>query len=288
MRPTTLHYVVTMEDSFVYGRHFLTSSTIQDTTWGIVHCFIMGYCITNTLHEGLSTMLRRIMCMWQVHYDEQMTFSVPEDTHIPDISTVEGLTDLMALGNVLELAQVLDRRTYQKGIINWQEQEEMAMARWRYRLLQNFFAKFFVVFANELPIHTMSVFRRSLVEFAASIIHYKRETALTAPKTTGCTPATVEAKVFAYFESNFPELLPVLRKLLARTVYSFAWSGPNLRVERRSRRVIGRRPEFNFDDLMLYEGLDLPQTEPGPSTSRQAQLDDEIEFVTMQPGPSTS
>lgn len=286
MRPTTLHYVITMEDSFVYGRHFLTSSTIQDSICGIIHCFMMGYCITNTLHEGLSTMLRWIMCMWQVHYDGHKIFLEPQDGHIPDISTVEGLTDLMALGNILELAQVLNRRTYQKGIINWQEQEEMAMARWRYRLLQNFFAKFFVVFANKMPIHTMSVFRRSLLEFAAAIIQYKRDTAQTAPRTPGCTPATMEAKVFAYFTSNFPELLPALRKLLQKSVYSFCWSGPTLTVERRTRET-GVRPQFNFDDLILYENVKSPQKQPGPSTSQQVQLDDE-EIEIMQPGPSTS
>jgi hypothetical protein len=282
MRPNTLHYVVTMEDSFVYGRHFLTSSTIQETCCGIVHCFLLGYCVTNTMHEGLSTMLRRMMSMWHVHYDQQITFSVPRDAHIPDISTTDGLMDLMALGNILELAQVLELRAYSAKVINWQEQQEMAMARWRYRRLQKFFAAFFVVFTDDQQIHTMSVFRRSLLEFAVALIQYKRNTSETAPRVSGCTATTMQDKVVGYLTSNFRELLPAFRELLGRAVYSFLWSGPTLTIKARTAEdgpAVGRRrPWLNFEDLPLYEHNDIPQGPP--STQQATQVDEDVQIVT--------
>jgi hypothetical protein len=68
MKPTTLHYVVTVEDSITYGRHFYSASTISDSVFGLIHSFVVGVGATNTLHEaGTRTFLHRIMAMWQEH-----------------------------------------------------------------------------------------------------------------------------------------------------------------------------------------------------------------------------
>jgi len=69
MKPTTLHYVLTVEDSITYGRHFYTMSTISDSIFGVLHSFVVGLGATNTLHEaGTRTFLHRIMAMWQQHF----------------------------------------------------------------------------------------------------------------------------------------------------------------------------------------------------------------------------
>jgi hypothetical protein len=66
MKPTTVHYVLTVEDSITYGRHFYCASTISDSIFGLVHSFVVGVGATNTLHEsGTRTFLHRIMAMWQ-------------------------------------------------------------------------------------------------------------------------------------------------------------------------------------------------------------------------------
>jgi hypothetical protein len=295
MRPHTLHYVITMEDAFVYGRHFLATSTIQDTTWGIVHCFIKGLTITNDMHNELGTMLRRMMAMWHIYYYDQVwRFSPPQDPHIPNLATVEGLMDCIAVGNVLELAQVLDRRAYLKAGIHWLEQQEMAMARWRYRLIQKIFAKSFVTVVGGQHIHPMSIFRRSLLEFAVALFQYKEDTAPTAPKLPGCTPATMEAKLSAYFQSNYPELVPAFRKLLEKGVASFRWSGPLVVITRRKKvdETAGAQdpPSFNFTDLVLYEPGDLTNNVPAqvPDTEEEVvivEMNEAATQVTQQREP---
>lgn len=64
MRPATPHYVVTLENSITYGRHFYSTATLLESVWGIVHSFVMGYGVTNVLHENVTrTYLHRIMAM---------------------------------------------------------------------------------------------------------------------------------------------------------------------------------------------------------------------------------
>ena len=64
MRPNTPHYVVTLENSIVHGRHFYSSSTMIDTVLGVVRTFLMGIGVTNALHDNTRVLLRRMMVMW--------------------------------------------------------------------------------------------------------------------------------------------------------------------------------------------------------------------------------
>ena len=69
MKSATLHYVVTVEDSITYGRHFYSACTLSDSIFGVVHSFVVGVGATNTLHEaGTRTFLHRIMAMCLQHF----------------------------------------------------------------------------------------------------------------------------------------------------------------------------------------------------------------------------
>ena len=68
MRPSTPHYVLTVADSITYGRHFYSASNISDSVYGVVHSFVLGLGVTNTLHDNTKTLMRRIMAMWYVHF----------------------------------------------------------------------------------------------------------------------------------------------------------------------------------------------------------------------------
>ena len=68
MRPTTPHYVLMVENSITYGRHFYAKSSIADSVYGVIHAFVLGHGITNALHDNTKTLLRRMMAMWYSHY----------------------------------------------------------------------------------------------------------------------------------------------------------------------------------------------------------------------------
>jgi hypothetical protein len=83
MRPTTPHYVLTVENSITYGRHFYAVSTISDSVWGAVHAFVLGCAVTNTLHDNTRTLFRRVMAMWYDHFIG-VTVKCPSE-HVSDI-----------------------------------------------------------------------------------------------------------------------------------------------------------------------------------------------------------
>jgi hypothetical protein len=68
MRPNTLHYVLTLEHSITYGRHFYATAAIQDTCRAIVHTFFLNEVITNTNHPDVRTLLHRLMAFWVKAY----------------------------------------------------------------------------------------------------------------------------------------------------------------------------------------------------------------------------
>jgi hypothetical protein len=61
MRPNTPHYVVTLENSITWGRHFYCRSTIADHAWGLVHTGLVEHVITNTVHREIDTVCRRML-----------------------------------------------------------------------------------------------------------------------------------------------------------------------------------------------------------------------------------
>lgn len=256
MRPNTVHFVITVEDCIVYGRHFYSSASMQASIFGIVHTFVMSYTLTNTLHEELDTMLRRMMVMWSAHHF-QSVYSKLTNPHIPKATTPSGLMDIIALGNLLEFSQVLDRRSYYTADgIHWQEQHEIAMARHRYRAFQSWFAAKHDTAVGGKSISAICIFHRCLVEFAAAIIVYKQATWAKTPRRgllRKCTAEAVQEKIIHVFQSNFPELLPCLRKLVEDKVEFLYWTGPPLSIQYND--VRRRDPKLrDFEDRPIYLG----------------------------------
>ena len=83
MRPSTPHYVLTVEDSITYGRHFYCASTISNSVYGIIHCFVLGFGVMNVQHDNTRTLMRRIMAMWYKHFVVHGEEDSPGRIHAP-------------------------------------------------------------------------------------------------------------------------------------------------------------------------------------------------------------
>jgi len=279
MKPNTVHYVLTVDDAITYSHHFYPAHCAQMTTFGIIHVFILNFAVTNTLHDELFTLIRRIMAMWHVRYDEDRAFNAAADPHIPNISTVSGLMDIMAFGNLLELAQVLDRRRYQNEVeVHWLEAPEMGIGRWRYRKLQTYFAKRYVTEVGGKIICPTSIFRRSLVEFAAAVVLYKKKRAYKAPKGYGGTPAQVQQKMFLLFQENYPELLGCLKRMIAKgDTQCLYWTGPSITIRRRTKHdcypANGHpnqvQQQLDFDNVQIFSPDGLEGDEKGDENQKE-------------------
>jgi hypothetical protein len=282
MKPNTMHYVLTVDDSITLGRHFFPCASSQATSFGAIHTFIMNYAITNTLHDDLITMLRRIMVMWHLSYDEDPFFTGQGNPHVPDITTTSGFLDFMAIGNLLELAHVIDHRSYSGKGHDYEEQAEMGVARWRYRKLQVFFAKRYVTMVGEKSIFPMSIFRRSLVEFAAAVIVYKKSVKGAGyPKIEGCTRYQVERKMISLFEANYPELLPCLHERVKEENEYLYWTGPPITIRPFDKKLDRRRGfhgqvqpkncrQMDFDDKPIFLENTMADNDPKPPPRRSA------------------
>jgi hypothetical protein len=284
MRPNTPHYVLTIKNSITIGRHMYPSSTIRHSIMGIVHTFILNYSVTNTIHHDLNTVLRRMAARWTLHYDD-----VPDpkcqSLHIPDLSTSDGLMDFMAMCNFLECSLVLDRGSYGKAGLHWQDKNELAMVRLRCRQLQTRFCITWKTLINRKPVHGHAIFSRSLVEFAAAIVVYKREM---EPRPTrdnaGCSAEVVEGKMTSLFEGNYPELLPCFHRLVREGVVSLEWTGPPIKMSRRDAKSQSKtRETFKFDDGFNFDDDNSTVAAPIP-----AAVDSNVEMVDAQPLPRRS
>jgi hypothetical protein len=219
---------------------------------------MLSYRITNDIHDELDAMLRRMMVLWST-YCLQPGYSQLANPHIPKAFTTQGLMDIIALGTLLELSQVLDRRSYytDEGI-HWQEQHEIALARQHYRYFQSWFSEHYETRVGGKTITAISIFRRCLVEFAAAIIVYK-ETQSAEPQILKslqkCTASAVQEKVMSLFKSNFPEVCACLQELVARKAAFFYWTGPPITIRPMDSDAVttNLKPKLaDFEDLPIY------------------------------------
>jgi hypothetical protein len=229
------------------------------------------------------------MAMWLNCYHEDPAFEPSEYPHVPNVRTADGLKDIMAIGNILELATVLDRRNYSASTIHWTELLEMGSSRSMYRRLQSFIARKFVITVGEQPVLPMVVFGRSLVHFAAAVVVYKEDMESVGHKFAGCSGTKVKEKMVALFESNHPELLPRLLLLIESRAEYLDWTGPPISITKRTgqHRIFRRRkannpgmmhnkPLRDFTDFPIYEAEENPQEE-----STSADGDDILEDAKM-------
>src|SRR5215510_3099000 len=233
MAPNTPHYVLTVQDSILHGRFMYSASTSQSTMIGFIHAFINGFGITNQ-HQDLLTFLRREMAMWLKWYKENPFFSRSVHPHVPDVLTAEGLRDIMAVGNMLELATVIDRRCYLASSLTQKELVEMGTARSMYRQILVLITRNFAIAVDGRQIHPALVFRRSLVEFGAALVVYRQEMDGKFSHSLACTPEKVKEKTISFFETHYPNLIPRLHQLIEARFEFLYWTGPRLSITPRT------------------------------------------------------
>jgi hypothetical protein len=278
MRPNTPHYVVTIADSVVIGRHFFATSTMVPTSLGIAHTFILGNGITNVVHDCLHTLLRRMMGMWVLRYNMDGS-TTNDDGHFPNLQTMDGLLDLMALGNLIELGYILDLRTYRKDPAAKEDHGEMIASRRWYRRIQKIVASIHVVYIKGRKTNVLSLFRRSLVEFAAALLTYKQNEHSKCPKVKGFSPEKLQATIEQYFKANYPELLQVFGRLTAKKHNYLYWTGPEFSIKlklKEAKKARASREFFNFEDFTLYDldedfGEAHEEQESGGTTKPQSE-----------------
>ena len=235
------------------------------TAFAIVHSFVLQFGVTNQLQSERFSVLRRLVAMWYNCYNDDPGFEPSSKPHVPDVRSENGLQDVMAIANVLELGTVLDRRSYFVSGIHWAERLEMGAIRSLSRRLLSLIAQNFVFSIDgKQPVPPGIVFQRSLVEFAAAVVVYKEDMS-TVCKTPGCSSVKVRDKMVSLFQANHPELLPKLLSLIEARAQYLSWQGPTLSIVRRTADhsifrhrklnthvMTANAPLWDFTDFQLF------------------------------------
>jgi hypothetical protein len=249
------------------------------------------------------TFLRRLMVMWYTRYKDEPSFDPSTHAHMPNIAKESGLKDVMAIGNLLELGTVLDRRSYGAARLHSGERPEMGSCQWMYRKLQSLFAQRYTVAVGRKSMHPLTIFCRSLVEFAAAVVVYKEDMEGTVLKVPGCSAVRVREKTKSFFRQNYPELLPRLDELIAAHTEYLYWTGPKIVVQQcnvqscfyRQKRLntammTKKAPHREFLDSPLYPDPIQTETadeEPAPDNDENGKKAPDADMEET-PGRPTS
>jgi hypothetical protein len=245
MRPNTPHFVLGIENSMMLGRHFYSASTIADSCFGLVHASTIGGFVTNQHHHNTMTFLRRILTMWVDHYmnghetcksisninfKEYPSFSIGtafKMAHIPDITTHQGLCDVMILGNIIEFTPMLLSKS-DKKVPNPQITEEEDVARWKYRRFIKWFQSKYMVLIGKSPCNAWKVFDQSFAHFAATVSNYKYK--WLKDNRNMCHPKNI----LEFLRQDWPHLVSLVSELQAAGTPTLGWTGPQITVTRRN------------------------------------------------------
>jgi hypothetical protein len=238
MRPNTPHYVLTVDHSITYSRHFYATSTIRDTCWAIVHCTIGSNTFTNTERPHTTQLLRRILLWSLEEYERGISTPSQSNTYYPapehrmDPQTTDGLLDLVTLGNLIEFLPYLDRRCY-SNVIPPSKDAETEHARLAFTNFKSLFCANQHLIIDTRKVDPMTtVFDTSLLRFAVNLVSYKKNRLFD----DGITPLELSSKIMEHLSQFHPQLhsrfacdirrpqeeLPYLR--------TFDWTGPHFMV----------------------------------------------------------
>lgn len=173
---------------------------------------------------------------------------------MPDITTQAGLCDIMALGNVCELGKILERASY-LGKLDEDYAEECETAGWHYRQFQRWFADNYAIMVGDTLIDPMSVFQRSLVQFALAAENQRYIYNDEYP-VEGCSGFILAHRILSFMELEREELTECFNNLLFTVGggphdHAFCWTGPAFTIRPRQETDASKETR-EFEDFQLF------------------------------------
>ena len=192
---------------------------------------------------------------------------------------------MMAVGNLLELGHLLDKRFYD-GTLPKESLEEHNVARLNYHLLQKIFVQKYSVKIDGQLVSPIAIFRRSFVTFAASLVVYKWWGYDEGTDGVTCTPQLFDDSVVSMIKGSYPESFWDYKEQSRRPLYMH-WMKSSLYIR-------ARLPEDRAGEISELDG-DQDDNDDDDDDDDNSQGDDEQEEHTgvqgkadTQPAASSS
>jgi hypothetical protein len=191
--------------------------------------------------------------------------------HVIDITQVEGLFDMIALGNIIEFGTALDHRTYeQEADVSDNVYLEREGAITHYRTLIHWFADRYGLLMNETWLDATYIFKHRLIDFAATLCDYftkQHPTIQRESRLDGITPVKVRRTIFNHLQVSWPDLLPAFHRLTKLPSPFLYYTGPAFRIIRKtpfrleSENLSNRMQELDYEPFPIYVASETPQEE---------------------------
>jgi hypothetical protein len=181
--------------------------------------------------------------------------------HVIDVTVIDGLLDIIALGNIIEFAAALDWRSYEHIILHDDEKLEIEIAITRYRTFIRWFGKKFGLLIDGNWITPSYLFKHRLISFAATVcVYFAKEAPNTQRQSElqGMSPSLVKRHFRHHIQICWPDLLAAFEHLLdvdGSSIYLY-YTGPPIRLIRKT--------ELNLLKENLVDKLELSQYSKAP------------------------
>jgi hypothetical protein len=293
MRPNTFHYVLMMEHTITQGHHFYMACCGLSTAFEIVHSFVGRHTVTNELHHDAISMLRQLLCASVLYFingdHREGKMSMPE--HVIDVTTIEGLHDIIAIGNVIEFTVALDFRTYEGTELDDQEYLERETAMTLYRRFISWFSDTYGLRFGDTWVNPSYLFKHQLISFAASLQGYfsrQHANVQRQDKLKGISPTAVRRVLRHHLDMVWGPLVPRFEQLLEDPPLFLYWRGPDFRIVRKTpfrllaEGLVDTEEVFQLDSDPIYvEAPQEPLIPDNPAHKRTSK-----DGPTSPPSPS--
>jgi hypothetical protein len=158
--------------------------------------------------------------------------------HVINVTTVDGLQDLIALSNIIEFASALDFHMYENVLLDDEQRLEIEAAMTRYRAFIQWFSKKFGLLIDGTWLNPTYLFKSRLVSFAATVCGYfakKHATTQRQSRLVGITPFQVKKMFRRHIQICWPDLLPAFDHLLTKLSSFLYYIGPPIRIIRKTK-----------------------------------------------------
>ncbi|KAJ4479820.1 hypothetical protein C8J55DRAFT_560955 [Lentinula edodes] len=117
MGPLVPHLLFTLEPSLLKGSQFLFAWTMKESCYGLLDAFVARRGITDAVYHDTLRVMVCVLIFWSEKMDK--TFHAggyQKNSHHLNPGKMEDLITILMVTNVVQLARVLDTRTYEGGM----------------------------------------------------------------------------------------------------------------------------------------------------------------------------
>lgn len=171
------------------------------------------------------------------------------------MSSSEEFFDILYLGVFLILSPAFDFRFYNGPKPSQAIEEEARYSVGRFQnLLQHFSTRFIILLEGE-PVYPWYVVDRMLGEFAASSVVFAED--IDESRGHMQSDESISSSIFTervelILQESHPNVLPFYRRCLNRRHKDFVWTGPNLKIFRRSKELFSTIPLISKGEMLDY------------------------------------